>query len=375
MRIGFDVAQTCTERAGCGWFAHSLADAIASASGKHELVLYHHFGDWLNASTAGGTLLTGSRVSTPLAGLDAAAAAAVWADCAHPLLGSPDIVHANSYRAPHVAGARLVYTVYDVSYWTVPEFTTDANRLACQTGTLAALAMADGFVFISQSARDEFESVLPGWLNERNKPSVVIPLGARAPVPGGMLPEKARGVDAFWLAVGTLEPRKNYEALLIAIGEYHARSSRRHPLLIAGGGGWKSSALRTELERLESSGAVRYLGYVSDAELSALYTAATGFVFPSWYEGFGLPVLEAMTHGCPVISSDRTSLREVGGTAALYVDPAEPGTIVEALLRLESGPDQITRRRLCREQAAKFCWESAARDCLAFYGDVLRRSR
>ena len=142
---------------------------------------------------------------------------------------------------------------------------------------------------------------------------------------------------------------------------------------MVGGAGWKSDALRADLARAEAAGAVRCLGYVDDAGLSALYRRARGLVFPSWYEGFGLPVLEALGHGCPVICSDRTSLPEVGGAAVRYIDPAAPETIAAAMLAVEEGPrDPLVEASL--RQAAKFSWADAARKTLRFYEEVLARA-
>jgi glycosyltransferase involved in cell wall biosynthesis len=373
MRIGFDVAQTCVERAGCAWYADSLARALAQIlSPADELILYHHFGDWLNADTAQGTKIDSRSVKMPLRQLSAKEAKKVWADPADRRLGRPDIVHANSYRAPKIAGARLVYTIYDVSFWTVPEFTTDENRLSCQAGTLEAMARADGLIFISHSARAEFERVLPGWLGEHDIPTAVIHLGARAPeraVVAG-LPRIPPPSEPYWLAVGTIQPRKNYEALIHALPLYRNQSERPAPLILVGGGGWKSESLKREFTRLEREGAVRWLGYVDEPELHALYQHARGLLFPSWYEGFGLPVLEALGHGCPVICSDRTSLREVGGEAVRYIDPARPETIVDSMLALEHDVDITEVREAGRRQAEKFSWGRAARETLEFYTRV-----
>ena len=257
LRIGFDVAQTCHERAGCGWYADSLAHALVAAEPENEYYLYHHFGQWFNERTDMGTQIDAPHVSSPLSALSREEAAVFWEKVRTgetPLPGEPDIVHANSYQAPPVGTAKLVFTVYDVSYWMHPEFTTDGNRLHCQQGVFDALQRADGFLFISESSRREFERILPGWLERNGKPSAVTHLGQRerpaAEVPA--IPEAAGG--DFWLAVGTLEPRKNYETLLDALDLYWSRSPRPLPLRIAGGGGWKSDALKAHLSVLEVRG-------------------------------------------------------------------------------------------------------------------------
>lgn len=227
---------------------------------------------------------------------------------------------------------------------------------------------ADAFLFISANSRREFELTFPGWLEARGKPSIVIPLGTRSPPP-----TLSRSTErCYWLTVGSLEPRKNHAGTLDALEIYWSSSVRKLPLLIAGGSGWKSDALKTRIQRMEAEGKVKYLGYVEETKLPELYQNALGFIFASWHEGFGLPILEAMSHGCPVISSDRASLPEVGGEAPIYIDPSQPEQIAEAMLRLESEAhlaDKLAGYGL--QQAEKFTWRSAAEQTLAFYNTVM----
>jgi glycosyltransferase involved in cell wall biosynthesis len=371
MRIGFDVAQTCVDKAGCGWYADALIRAMVKLAPENDYTLYHHFDGWINASTANGTNLSGPRITQPFRGLNGEQAQQAWTGICNgvTLPGDPQIVHANCFQAPKLAGTKLVFTIYDTSFWMVPEYTTEANRLLCQSGVLHALARADGFVFISQSSRDEFERVLPGWLDRTKRPWVVTRLGSKHQLPT----DKIRSSSSrFWLAVGSLEPRKNYDTLLTAMELYWKSSSQRLPLKIAGGPGWKSEPLKQRLHHLSSIGIVSYLGYVPDEKLPDLYSQAAALIFPSWYEGFGLPVLEAMNHGCPVICSSRTSLPEVGGDAAIYVNPGSAEDIAQAMLALESDPGKRTdRSQASLRQAARFSWEQTASQTLAFYDRLL----
>ncbi len=172
LRIGFDVSQTCQERAGCGWLADSLAHALVATEPENEYFLYHHFDQWFNEDTDAGTRIDAPRVHSPLRGLGVEEAAAFWREvrAGKTLLpGEPDIVQANSYQAPPVGAARLVFFVHDVNYWVHPEFSTDGNRLQCQEGIFAALARADGFLFNSDFSRREFDRVLAGWLDTQRQ--------------------------------------------------------------------------------------------------------------------------------------------------------------------------------------------------------------
>jgi alpha-1,3-rhamnosyl/mannosyltransferase len=163
--------------------------------------------------------------------------------------------------------------------------------------------------------------------------------------------------DRYLLAVGTLEPRKNLPGVLAAHNLLRASRPDAPPLVIAGAAGWRTGGLSDELRKLSEGGSVRWLGYVDDAELKALYTHAAGLLFCPFYEGFGLPVLEAMAAGCPVIATDRGAVREVAGDAALLVDPAAAGEIATAAARLLDEP--ALRARLVnggRARAAAYPW-------------------
>lgn len=368
MKIGFDVAQTCSERAGCAWYADSLIRAMVARAPDHYYFLYHQFGDWINSDTETGTRIDSPQVTPTFLDVSPAEAGRIWTSPEELVVktGAPDIVHANSFRAPRVPGAKLVFTVYDVSFWARPEYSTEDNRITCQQGLLDALGNADGFVFISQSARDEFERFLPGWMEANQKPWQVTPLATRHT---DWVPVDNPSGD-YWLAVGSLEPRKNYDTLLQAFVEYHARSSNPLPLKIAGGKGWKSESTRSRIAQLASEGIVEYLGYVPDEQLPELYGNARALVFPSHYEGFGLPPLEAMHCGCPVICSQNTSLREVGGDVARYIEPDDTNTIVEAMLELESCDDQPNLRQRSYDQAMTFNWDRTAEATLKFYSQV-----
>ncbi|PZR76848.1 MAG: hypothetical protein DLM73_01440 [Chthoniobacterales bacterium] len=369
MRIGFDVAQTCAERAGCAWYADSLAHALVEVAPENEYFLYHQFGRWINDDTRLGTFVEHPSVQMPFWGIGPERARALWSrsGTAERLPGDPQIVQSNSFQVIPTAGAKLVFVIYDTSFWSYPEFTTEANRLNCQYGVLEALERADGFLFISESGRTEFENLFPGWLERNRKPSAAIPLASR--IETQRPPETT---ERFWLAVGSMEPRKNYEAIFSALDRYWLESKNPSPLWIAAAAGWKNEAIRNRAIDLEAKGRVCILGYVDEERLATLYHQAIGVVFPSWYEGFGLPVIEAMQNGCPVICSDRTSLPEVGGDVPLYIDPSQPESICDAMLLLEQDP---VRRQQCREagrrRAKEFSWDRTAAATLDFYRRIL----
>jgi len=174
---------------------------------------------------------------------------------------------------------------------------------------------------------------------------------------------KKYGVEyrGYFLFVGTLEPRKNLKTLLEAYLRYLAKTSHPTPLLLAGGGGWRSEQFDDVLQKALGTGYVRRLGYVSEEELIALYGGAKAFVFPSIYEGFGLPPLEAMACGTPVLASNASSIPEVVGDAGMLVDPLDSDQIARALTILDE--DEALRLTLAKKGLARsrnFSWSKAA---------------
>jgi glycosyltransferase involved in cell wall biosynthesis len=166
----------------------------------------------------------------------------------------------------------------------------------------------------------------------------------------------------YVLAVGTLEPRKNLERLIAAWGRLPPALQDSHTLALVGPRGWDDAPI---LSAARAAGA-QLLGGVTDDELRALYAGAAAFVYPSLYEGFGLPVLEAMAAGAPVITSNVSSLPEVAGDAALLVDPRDEAAIAEAIERVVTDPtlaDDLRARG--RPRAAAFSWARTARETLA----------
>ncbi|MEJ2368974.1 MAG: glycosyltransferase family 1 protein [Acidobacteriota bacterium] len=174
----------------------------------------------------------------------------------------------------------------------------------------------------------------------------------------------------YYLYVGTIEPRKNLAGLLRAWERFAAGQPQSVQLVVCGWQGWGESGIFKEFDRLEKKGVLRYLGYVPYLELPLLYSGAEALVYPSYYEGFGLPVVEAMASGCPVICSDRASLPEVAGDAAIYVDPEEEDSVLQGLVRMQ---EEAGLRERCREaglrRARKFTWQNTARSLLGLMSE------
>lgn len=176
----------------------------------------------------------------------------------------------------------------------------------------------------------------------------------------------------YVLAVGTIEPRKNIRHVLEAYARLPDATRKRHPLVIAGAKGWRAADLRSALRVLVERGFIRFLGHVPDDDLPILYAGAAAFVFASIYEGFGLPPLEAMASGVPVLVAERASLPEVTGDAALKIDPARPDDTAVKLASLLDDKE-IHGDFACRglARAAGFTWDACAQATLRVYRSII----
>lgn len=379
MKIGYDVSQTGNSKAGCGYFADSLIRFLVRLAPENEYMLYPHFGTsfWDPDIERTGVRIEAPNVSIKRIGRDFGGSMSFWAeppDDAEERLGGPRIIHANNYSCPTgIKTARLVYTLYDLHFLEVPDLTTEENRSKCFEGVFSASIHADFVIAISSFSKDTFLKTFPHYPVDR---MATVYLGSRFEGnPDGFgRSERNAGLhtDAFWLAVGTLEPRKNLRRLLRAFARYRTQGRLDYPLVLAGGSGWMEDDLDDFIRDLGLGESVRVLGYVTDEDLGWLYHNCYCFVYPSLYEGFGLPVLEAMSLGAPVITSKTTSLPEVGGDAAWYVDPYQEEELVQAFMKFETDEGyRAEMRRSALNQAKKFSWEVSALKVLEIYRRVI----
>ncbi len=386
MKVGFDVSQTGRDKAGCGILADCLIRHLPALMAEDEFLLYPTFGDlyWDERWAEDTALPAGANLRRGFHHTDFEAARAFWRTppaALDALLGDPDIVHSNNFFCPPaLARARLVYTLYDLNFLENPEWTTEANRVGCFTGVFNASVRANAVVAISDFSRRHFLATFPHYPAER---TAVVHLASRfaAPAPGvaaGPPSERLARLAAagFWLAVGTIEPRKNYEGLAEAFARLGGEGGRAMPLVIAGKNGWMMQHFDDRLRALELGDAVLRLGYASEAELAWLYRNCFAFVYPTFWEGFGLPVVEAMSQGAPVISSAVSSIPEILGDAGLLIDPHDGASLLAAMRRLADEPDlrQALAGRAAR-RARHFSWHETARRVAEIYREALARPR
>jgi len=279
--------------------------------------------------------------------------------------GPLDLVHAPGLVIPG-SRAPLVVTVHDLCVVKFPGWFPRRWQAFHSRGLALAMKRASAILVDSESTFMDLLELYPG----SGKRVRVVPLGVEAPAQCD--PERVQAslrrmgiTGEFALFVGTLEPRKNLPRLIEAFG----RVAGERTLVLAGAPGW---GYQDVLEAAERSGSrVKLMGYVGPLELEALFAGATLFAYPSLYEGFGLPVLEAMARGVPVLTSNISSLAEVGEGACLMVDPQDLDSMAEGLQDLLSDAGLRERLRAAgREKAAGYTWEKTARATLAAYREV-----
>jgi glycosyltransferase involved in cell wall biosynthesis len=288
-------------------------------------------------------------------------------------LGEADLVHATNTVAvpPAAEGQRLVVTVHDLAFLRFPGLFPRAWRALYRLGLRAAVRRADAILTPSRSTAEDVLShtrLDPGKLH-------VVPHASSLPM-GSLDPDEVLGrlklPSPYVLFVGTLEPRKNLVRLVRAYRRV-AANGLPHALVLAGPLGWHHESLMREIA-LRGPGEIVLTGRLSDEELDAVFRAADVLAYPSLYEGFGLPVIEAMARGVPTVSSTTSSAPEVAGDASLLVNPRSVSEIagaVESVLTDVDLADRLASRG--RARAERFTWDETARRTLEVYRLLLER--
>jgi glycosyltransferase involved in cell wall biosynthesis len=368
LRIGIDIRPFYEPLTGIGWYLYHLLHELA----KHEDVELYLFGDarvtdfgpTLHADIPGNAHLCwfdlrGQGIISGRSRAITAAAYVAWMK-----LIDVDVMFGANYFLPRLLGAvarRRVVTIHDLTYKRFPELLQKETLINLEHHMQRELAHADAAICVSESTRQD----LLAFYDIDPSRAVTILSGlsisdTRHPTPD-TLPKN------YILFVSTIEPRKNLDVLLDAFSRLRARGAYGGALVVVGRVGWKSESL---IPRLRAPG-VHHLDYVPPPQLASIYRNAELFVFPSIYEGFGFPLLEAMAYGIPSIAARSSSLPEIGGDAALYFSPRN-------VVELESQMERVLTDAALRAQlsaagiarAAQFRWDVAAEQTLA----VLRRS-
>jgi glycosyltransferase involved in cell wall biosynthesis len=289
------------------------------------------------------------------------------------LVPDAELFHATEHLLPPLRDLPTVLTVHDMIFRLFPEYQKRLNYWYLNATMPLYCRRADAIITVSEYSKRD---IVRYYGLEPDKIAVIHEAAAPEFVPASPAAvdgiRRRYGLPAeFAIHVGTIEPRKNLTRLLDALQGLWDEGLQI-PLVVVGAKGWLYSDLFRRLERMEIREAVHFPGYVPSGDLPILYSAATMAVMPSVYEGFGLPVLEAMACGTAVVSSNASSLPEIGGEAARYFDPCDIEAMAEAIRTVwTSEALRAEMRQLGLEQAAKFSWARTAERTREVYERLL----
>ncbi len=356
MKIAIDVSQMCYEGTGVARYVYGLTKALLLAGSKHEFLLYAGVFRRRAYFKALARTLPWSQASwrlLPLPPKVASLTLNLFPIRVEWLLGKVDVVHTSDWVEPS-SKSPSVTTIHDLVFKQYPE-TVDPLILRAQTRRLAKIVADDSMIIAdSKSTKNDLMKIYN--LNEA-RIKVIYP-----GIDSIYKPQSKKEIDRvkntynlpdqYIFSLGTQEPRKNLPRLVEAVRGLDL------PLVIAGRHGWGDHT--------------QTLGFVPDADLPALYSGAAVFAYPSLYEGFGFPVLEAMACGTPVVTSNLSSLPEVAGDAGVLIDPTDVDSIRSGIKLAIKNRDSLIKKGL--KQAKNFTWEKTAKQVLEVYEKTAHRN-
>ncbi|MEH6590852.1 MAG: glycosyltransferase family 1 protein [Halioglobus sp.] len=284
------------------------------------------------------------------------------------------------YHAPNFMllpyNGRKVVTFHDLSVLKYPQYHTDDRVGKLAPEMEKAAINADHIITDSETVRQEvinYFGLAPNRVSAVHLASALNLEHSDEASRARWLQQQQLKDKTYFLFVSTLEPRKNVSALLRAYDQLPTNIKASHPLVLAGQLGWNSSELRDEISSLKARNNILLPGYLSNHQLAHLYAGATALIFPSIYEGFGLPIIEAQSFGTPVITSTVSCMPEVAGEGALLADPADTEAISMAMQSIIEDTKLASRlRQAGKTNADKYSWEDTAKKTLAIYRSLAR---
>ena len=380
MRIGLDGIPLGEIKTGVGHYTFELAHALACLAPEDEFELVSPFPYIAGAYDDESEQTLPPNLRVKQAHVNRLSRRRWWS-IGLPLYlnrASFSLFHGTNYDVPLWSRCRTILTIHDLSLFLYPE-THEEHLVRRGRRRLPKMARtAEMIITPSESVRRE----VCEHLGRQPESVLAIPEAARRSFRQVPLAEtlemrrRLRVEDGFILFVGTIEPRKNLLTLARALEEILRTTHLCPQLVIAGKEGWLTGELFSYLKRAEIRERVHFTGYVSDDDLRALYSSCSVFVYPSLYEGFGLPPLEAMACGAPVITSRIQSIMETVGSAALLVSPTDVNELAQSIIHLLTDTGERDYRSLAGlQRAAEFSWKRTASATLEVYREALRRGK
>lgn len=376
MRIGIDISRTIGESTGVGYYAKHLVHALAKIDPENEYLLYGIFYDCYPQEWKKAAIPKASNFRLHQKKLPSWFVNRLWKKPGNKekLLGDIDILHSTAFTMPQVFNPRIVVTIHDLTCFTYPQYHTESNYQFVTRNVLQAARKADFIIAVSEHTKREIRQYL-----HVPEERIAVIHEAAADIFNEIhheesilrIKHKYNIKKPYFLSVGSIEPRKNLARALVAFKALIELKNVNYKFVIAGGKGWKNEAFYALLKKLDIDERLVLTGYVPEEELPLLYQGASVFVYPSISEGFGLPVLEAMASGVPVVTSNTSSLPEVAGDAALLVNPLDIFELYEAMETLATKPslrEELKYKGL--KQSKKFSWEKTALKTLDIYQRV-----
>ena len=368
----FDGTALRPRRTGVGYYTEHLLRHLAKEAADHELIVVSN-----RPIDTTAPLPTNVRVVTSRAG----APRLVWMQALAPRTLReirPDVAHFTNGMVPLATSVPTVVTIHDMSLTLFPQYHPLRRVVLNRPLVDIAARRADAVITVSESAKSDIvrlyrlpsdrvhvvhEAAAPSFRRVRDREAL----------------DRVRGRyglgDRIILYVGTIEPRKNLAKLVHAFASRRRIGDLNHQLVCVGPYGWLSRDIERGIEHLGLADAVRFTGYVPFDDLPALYSLAEMFVFPSVYEGFGLPVIEAMACGVPVITGRTSSLTEIAGGAIEHVDRLDSESLGDAMVALARNPDRRAHlAALGLDRAGMFSWDRAARATLDVYKQAAKQA-
>jgi glycosyltransferase involved in cell wall biosynthesis len=379
MRVGIDICRLTDPRTGVGNYIVNLLAGLAAVDKDTTYLLYPYFGECFARPVKDLQRYVPAQPNFRLYGR---LRPEIWVKLwwfglkipQERLLGRVDVTHSTNLAGFRLRKSKLIVTVHDLSFLHEPAWHKAENVAFSKSALAGAVQHADALIAPSGFTAEELLRFYPETAGRVRVVPEAVSAGFSARLKDGSLQAvraKYGLARPYFLFVGTLEPRKNLARLARAFHRFLAAGFKEYELVIAGGVGWKAQEALSALNDPAGQGLVRHLGYVPDEDLPALYQAALAFIYPSFYEGFGLPVLEALSCGLPVITSQDSSMAEIAGEAAWYVNPGEEKELSAAMARLVE--DEGLRERLAAAgpaRAALFSLAEMGRRTLAVYHEL-----
>jgi anaerobic magnesium-protoporphyrin IX monomethyl ester cyclase len=370
VRIGINASKACDVHTGVGRYTFNLRKAILKMNGRYDC----HFYGTVNATM---TDRLGIQSNKPVATTQNNVLRILWEQIMLPIYSrkdSLDLFHYTDHALSLFQNTqKVIITVHDIAYIRFPNLMNKSRQIYKKRILKISIENADIIVTDSFSTRRDIIE----YYGANEKKIKVVHLGVESRFrPISNVEEyrlKNKLPSKMILNVGTLEPRKNVVTLIRAFKKLREKGCKDHKLVIAGEKGWLYKQIFKEVEQSNLEKEIMFLGVVGDEDLPMLYNCADIFVYPSLYEGFGLPPLEAMACGIPVITSNTSSLPEVIGDAGIMVDPTDVNLLSENMYTLLKDKELWNRMSsMGRERSKLFSWEKAARKILKIYEDTFQ---